>query len=76
MHSSTNLPSMMRSRSPQARSVKPSRTLPPLQKGLIVYAEKRDCFSCHNQAVPLVALEIARARGLAIDERPSRGRWP
>lgn len=45
-----------------------AKVLPPLQKSLIVYAEKRDCFSCHNQAVPLVALEIARARGLAIDE--------
>ncbi len=45
-----------------------AKALPPLQKGLIVYAEKRDCFSCHNQAVPLVALEIARARGLAIDQ--------
>jgi squalene cyclase len=41
--------------------------LAPLQKSLIVYGEKRDCFSCHNQAVPLVALNIARSRGLAID---------
>ena len=44
------------------------RALPPLQKSLIVYAEKRDCYSCHNQGVPLVALAIARSRGLAIDE--------
>jgi len=50
-----------------------AKALPPLQKGLIVYAEKRDCFSCHNQAVPLVALEIARARGLAIDEEAFEG---
>ncbi len=50
-----------------------TKALPPLQKGLIVYAEKRDCFSCHNQAVPLVALEIARARGLAIDEEAFEG---
>jgi hypothetical protein len=45
-----------------------ARALPPLQKGLVVYAERRDCFSCHNQGVPLVALSIARSRGLAIDE--------
>ena len=45
-----------------------ARALPPLQKSLVVYAEKRDCFSCHNQTVPLVALKIARSRGLAIDE--------
>ena len=50
-----------------------ARALPPLQKGLIVYAEKRDCFSCHNQAVPLVAMEIARARGLTIDEDAFEG---
>ena len=49
------------------------RALPPLQKSLVVYAEKRDCFSCHNQAVPLVALEIARSRGLAIDEDAFQG---
>jgi hypothetical protein len=44
------------------------RALAPLQKSLTAYAEKRDCFSCHNQGVPLVALKIARSRGLAIDE--------
>jgi squalene cyclase len=44
------------------------RALGPLQKSLTAYAEKRDCFSCHNQGVPLVALKIARSRGLAIDE--------
>ena len=47
--------------------------LPPLQKSLAVYAEKRDCFSCHNQAVSLVALEIARSRGFAIDEDAFEG---
>jgi hypothetical protein len=49
------------------------RALPPLQKSLVVYAEKRDCFSCHNQTVPLVALKIARARGLTIDEDAFKG---
>src|SRR5690242_10405541 len=50
-----------------------ARALPPLQKSLVVYAEKRDCFSCHNQAVPLAALKIARTRGLAIDEEAFEG---
>jgi hypothetical protein len=45
-----------------------AQALLPLQKSLVVYAEKRDCFSCHNQAVPLVALRIARSRGFTIDE--------
>ena len=49
------------------------RALSPLQKSLAVYAEKRDCFSCHHQAVSLVALEIARSRGLAIDEDAVEG---
>jgi squalene cyclase len=49
------------------------RALSPLQKSLAVYAEKRDCFSCHHQAVSLVALEIARSRGLAIDEDAVQG---
>jgi hypothetical protein len=44
------------------------RALVPLQKTLTAYTEKRDCFSCHNQGVPLIALKIARSRGLAIDE--------
>ena len=49
------------------------RAVQPLQKSLIVYAEKRDCFSCHHQAVSLVALKIARSRGLAIDEDAVQG---
>ncbi|MHB1558325.1 MAG: hypothetical protein ACYC61_12765 [Isosphaeraceae bacterium] len=44
------------------------RAIEPLQKSLHVYAEKRDCFSCHHQGITLVALEIAQSRGLAIDE--------
>jgi hypothetical protein len=45
-----------------------ARALPPLEKTLVVYAEKRDCFSCHNQTVPLFALRIARSKGFTIDE--------
>jgi squalene cyclase len=44
------------------------RAIAPLQKSLTVYAEKRDCFSCHHQGITLVALEIAGSRGLTIDE--------
>ncbi len=49
------------------------KALPPLWKSLTGYAEKRDCFSCHHQAVSLVSLEIARRRGLAIDEEAFEG---
>lgn len=50
-----------------------ARAVVPLQKSLVVYAEKRDCFSCHHQAVSLVALRIARTRGLEIDEEAVQG---
>jgi squalene cyclase len=49
------------------------RAIAPLQKSLVVYSEKRDCFSCHHQAVSLVALKIAAARGLAVDEEAIHG---
>jgi hypothetical protein len=49
------------------------RAIAPLQKSLVVYAERRDCFSCHHQAVSVVALQVARSRGLAIDEDAVQG---
>jgi squalene cyclase len=49
------------------------RAVAPLQESLVVYAEKRDCFSCHHQAVSLVALKVARSRGLAVDEDAVQG---
>lgn len=53
-----------------AERIRPAvaRAIAPLQKSLGVYAEKRDCFSCHHQAVSLVALRIARSRGFAVEE--------
>jgi squalene cyclase len=49
------------------------RALRPLEKTLVVYPEKRDCFSCHNQTLPLLALRVARSRGLAVDEDAAAG---
>jgi hypothetical protein len=31
------------------------------------YPKHRSCFSCHNQAVPAIALALARGRGFAVD---------
>lgn len=39
-----------------------------LQKSGTEYLRHRECFSCHHQAVPLVAVTTAKARGLAVDE--------
>jgi hypothetical protein len=44
------------------------RALPLLEKGAEGSAEQRQCFTCHNQALPVFALAEARKRGFAIDE--------
>jgi hypothetical protein len=44
------------------------KSLPLLEKGARGSMEKRkQCFTCHNQALPVLALTTAHARGLAID---------
>jgi hypothetical protein len=44
------------------------RALPLLVKaGAEEYPRHRDCFSCHNQAVPAVALDLAHRRGFAVE---------
>jgi cyclophilin family peptidyl-prolyl cis-trans isomerase len=45
-----------------------ARALPLIQKGNTGHLEKRSCFACHHQAVPLLALATARSHGLPIDE--------
>jgi hypothetical protein len=44
------------------------KALPLLEKGAVGHREHRECFSCHNQGVPLLALTTARSRGFAINE--------
>jgi hypothetical protein len=46
-----------------------ARSLPLLQKGAAGYVEQRQCFSCHNQALPVLALTAARARGFEVPDR-------
>ena len=36
------------------------------------YPKHRECFSCHNQAVPAVALSLARKHGFAVDTQVLR----
>ena len=46
-----------------------ARSLPLLMKGAVGHREQRkQCFACHNQGVPIFALTAARDRGFAIDE--------
>jgi hypothetical protein len=42
------------------------KALPLLLKSTGEYPESRDCFSCHHQAVPVLALSSAKGRGFAI----------
>ena len=49
------------------------KALPLLVKASAVeYPKHRDCFSCHNQAVPAVALALARQRGFVVDAQTLR----
>ena len=44
------------------------KSLPLLVKGAVGSMEKRaNCFTCHNQALPVLALTTARTRGFAVD---------
>ncbi|MCE3015531.1 MAG: serine hydrolase [Pirellula sp.] len=45
-----------------------TRTLPLIQRGADGSAEKRECFTCHNQALPIFAMAHAKAKGFEIHE--------
>jgi hypothetical protein len=45
-----------------------ARALPLIEKGSAGHLTQRTCFACHNQAVPILALETARSRGFPVDE--------
>jgi hypothetical protein len=53
---------------PDATSHAIRRGLDRLQTGAASYVEKRQCFSCHHQALTIAALAEAKGRGFAIDE--------
>ncbi len=38
-----------------------------VQKAAKNYPKHRDCFSCHHQTLPMLAMDIAGRKGLAID---------
>ena len=44
------------------------KALARLEKAATNYVTHRDCFSCHHQALPIVALARARQRGIPVDE--------
>jgi hypothetical protein len=43
------------------------KALGPLQRSAATFVDKRACFSCHHNALPVLTLHMARERGIAID---------
>ena len=46
-----------------------TKALPKLWDGIDGHTAGRACFTCHNHAVPLVALAVARDRGFDVDAK-------
>jgi hypothetical protein len=42
------------------------RAIPLIESSMTTYPEKRDCFSCHHQAVPTIALGLLKDRGYEV----------
>jgi hypothetical protein len=45
-----------------------TKALPLIRKGGAGHMEHRSCFACHNQAIPVLALTMARSRDVLVDE--------
>ena len=54
--------------SPDKIRVAIRRAIPLLEKGSAGSAEQRKCFTCHSQAMPILALSRAQQRGFVVDE--------
>ncbi len=55
--------------SPEAVRAAVEKALPVLWKGIDGHTAKRDCFTCHNHTVPLLALTAAKARGFDVPDK-------
>jgi hypothetical protein len=53
--------------SPEVIKATAGRALALIEASTKEYLLHRDCFSCHHQAVPVLALTLARDRGFSID---------
>lgn len=49
-----------------------NKSLPLLLESAHTYTTKRACFSCHHQALPVMAARLARQRGFAADDKLAR----
>ena len=49
------------------------KALPLIEKSAGEYVRQKQCFSCHHQALPMLAMVTARKRGFEIDEKELAG---
>ena len=54
--------------SPEVIRLVISKSIPLLEKGTMGSADQRQCFTCHSQTIPVLALVEARKRGFTIDD--------
>ena len=56
---------------PEAAAIRAATTksLKLLEKSAAKYTEHRECFSCHHQALPVLAFTTAKTRGFDVDEK-------
>lgn len=58
---------------PEAIRQSVEKALPLIVASTTEYPKHRDCFSCHHQAVPALALATAKERGFAVDAQALAG---
>ena len=58
---------------PEAIRQSVEKALPLILASTAEYPKHRDCFSCHHQAVPALALATAKERGFAVDAQAIAG---
>lgn len=49
-----------------------AKAIPLIEKSTAEYLDQRNCFSCHHQAVPVLALSLSRDRGFSVDDENIR----
>jgi hypothetical protein len=55
--------------SPEAIRAAVAKSLPLLELGAKTSkAERKECFTCHNQGLPMMAMVVAKRKGFAIDD--------
>jgi N-acyl-D-amino-acid deacylase len=64
------LPALLIGGAPEPDSVDSAidKGIKRLEEAAANYAKHRDCFSCHHQALPIMALSRAKERGFRVDE--------